>query len=151
MKAPNAATRIGGAWWVLPIQDNEEGGMENRGNVGAIPGKSSFRASGEGSRLHRLAERTAAASAYIAKNYAAKITLAVAAQQCHLSSSQFSRTFRKEHGACFQQYLVRYRIFQACKILASLEVPVKEVAFRVGFTDLCYFRPYFSAACRYAS
>lgn len=87
----------------------------------------------------RLAERTAAASAYIAKNYPAKITAAAAAEQCHLSCSQFSRTFKKEHGACFQQYLIRYRINQACKILASFEVPVKEAAFSVGFTDLCHF------------
>lgn len=47
---------------------------------------------------HRLAHRTAAASAYIVKNYAAKITVAAAADQCHLSCSQFSRTFEKGHG-----------------------------------------------------
>jgi len=87
----------------------------------------------------RRDRRTAPAIALIAANFHERIDLAAAARVCHLSSSHFSRVFKREHGVTFSHYVVQYRIRRACDLLAAPGVSVKEVGFGVGFNDLAYF------------
>ena len=76
---------------------------------------------------------------YIDRNFQKKITLDIAAQICGLSTSQFSRTFKKENRICFQDYLILRRIEQAQIILRSTNNNITEVALSVGFHDHSYF------------
>jgi AraC-like DNA-binding protein len=92
------------------------------------------------------AMRTSGAVSYIAEHYAGRILLSDVAAACRLSSSQFCRTFRKEHQASFGQYLLRYRMARARERLVSSDALVKEVAYEVGFNDLSYFTRSFRRA-----
>lgn len=82
--------------------------------------------------------RTGAALEYVARSYAADITRRAAAEACHLSSSQFSRIFKRDYGVAFRDYLCRYRLARARELLATA-ISVKEVAFGTGFHDISYF------------
>lgn len=83
--------------------------------------------------------RTAPALAHIGAHFQEKIALATLARLCHLSPSQFSRVFRREHGITFSAYLMRLRIDKARELLACPPVLVTQVGFAVGFNDLSYF------------
>ncbi|MEO5659954.1 MAG: DNA-binding response regulator [Polaromonas sp.] len=83
--------------------------------------------------------RTHRAIAHVAEQFFCRISLDQAAALCRLSTSQFCRVFRQEHGVSFGQYLLRYRIDRACERLAGRDALAKEVAYGVGFNDLSYF------------
>lgn len=83
--------------------------------------------------------RTLAAHAFVDTHFAEVVRLAQVADVCHMCTSEFSRTFKKENGHTFSDYLLKYRISRACELLSDLSVPVKTVAFAVGFNDLSYF------------
>lgn len=83
--------------------------------------------------------RTHPAITHVAAQFHHKIALDHVAALCRLSPSQFCRVFRHEQGVSFCQYLLRYRIEQACERLAASDALAKEVAYSVGFNDLSYF------------
>lgn len=84
--------------------------------------------------------KTLAACQFVGIHFAEKVRLAQVADACHMCISEFSRAFKKENGQTFSEYLVRYRITQACALLSSdPAASVKAVAFRVGFNDVSYF------------
>jgi two-component system, response regulator YesN len=84
-------------------------------------------------------QRTGQATAYIENNIDRKIDLYSVAALCHMSTSQFSRVFKREHGVTFCEYLLKNRVDRARDLLAGSSVPVKNVAFSVGFNDVSYF------------
>jgi AraC-like DNA-binding protein len=92
-----------------------------------------------GAREETSKSRTGAAVAYAAQRYRDHVSLEAAADLCHLSVSHFSRLFKREHGESFNQFLVQMRIGHACRLLARSQVPVKQVGYEVGFSDLAYF------------
>lgn len=57
------------------------------------------------------------------------------AAACHFSASQFNRIFRQTMGQSPQQYLVRHRLEIAKRLLAQTDLPLSEIAMRVGFYD----------------
>lgn len=57
------------------------------------------------------------------------------AAACHYSSSQFNRVFRQLMGQTPRQYVVRHRLEVAKRLLAQTELPLTEIAMRVGFYD----------------
>ncbi len=83
--------------------------------------------------------RTYPAISHVAAQFVDKIALDYVADLCRLSTSQFCRVFRHEHGVSFAQYLLRYRIERACERLGHRGALAKEVAYAVGFNDLSYF------------
>lgn len=83
--------------------------------------------------------KTSAACEFVASHFAEVIRLALVADLCHMCTSEFSRWFKKENGHTFSDYLLKYRISRACELLSGRSVPVKTVAYTVGFNDLSYF------------
>jgi len=65
--------------------------------------------------------------------------MATAARLCDLSPFQFSRSFKKENGFTFRDFVVRVRIQRAAELIKQSKVSVTEAAFGVGFNDLSYF------------
>lgn len=61
------------------------------------------------------------------------------AEFCGLSRFQFSRSFHSVFGITFREYLLRFRILEACERLRRGEQAVTEIAFAVGFHDGSYF------------
>ena len=83
--------------------------------------------------------RLAPAVSYVQANYAEKLRLVTAARLCHLSPCQFSRSFKKENGLAFRDFVVRTRIARAAELMKQSRVSVTDAAFFVGFNDLSYF------------
>lgn len=76
---------------------------------------------------------------YINGHYHEKIQLSQVANHCGLSPSQFSRSFKREQGQTFRDFLIQFRIRKARDLLKHPCASVIDVAFAVGFNDHSYF------------
>ena len=63
------------------------------------------------------------------------------------SRSQAIRIFKKEFGTTPYDYLLNNRILQAKTLLRNTNLLVKEIAYRIGFTDEHYFSDFFKRKC----
>jgi AraC-like DNA-binding protein len=81
----------------------------------------------------------APAMTYVEEHFRGKVTSAKAAALCGLSAFQFSRMFRETYAITFQEYLLRFRIREACRLLKNPAAQVADVAMLVGFNDASYF------------
>jgi AraC-like DNA-binding protein len=93
-----------------------------------------------------VAARTAPAVAYTSEHYGEVFTITTVARLCHLSESEFSRSFHREHGVSFRRFLLNYRIAKARDFLAEPHASVSQVAYAVGFNDLSHFGRMFRRA-----
>lgn len=80
---------------------------------------------------------------YINKNLSSPISLNDAASKCNMSISQFTRTFKKETGKTFLDFVTRKRIKQAKYLLKSTNKTMNEIAFEVGMDNSSYFTKVF--------
>lgn len=85
------------------------------------------------------ADRIEEAKSYIQKNLGRKIQERVIAEHCNMSPFRFSRAFRKSTGITFQEYVIRARIKESCRLLENPAVSISDVAYAVGFNDSSYF------------
>jgi AraC-like DNA-binding protein len=76
---------------------------------------------------------------FVQKHFREKIRIADVAEQCGVSAFHFSHEFTETYSLTFQAFVLRYRIFEACKQLRHPNVPVANVAYSVGFNDPSYF------------
>ena len=70
---------------------------------------------------------------YIKKNYSKNITVTELADLLHFSRSYFSTLFKKVTGMSPQQFLVRHRLWLACRTLAYESFSITAVANSVGY------------------
>jgi AraC-like DNA-binding protein len=56
-----------------------------------------------------------------------------------MSSFHFSHEFAETYSLTFQEFVLRFRIFEACRELQHPNIPVTNVAYSVGFNDPSYF------------
>jgi len=76
---------------------------------------------------------------YVEKRFREKISSGEAAGMCKLTPFQFSRVFKETYGMTFQEYVLRYRIREACRLLKNPATEIAEVASLTGFNDPSYF------------
>ena len=76
---------------------------------------------------------------YVRKNYAQKISSDAMARLCGMSTTHFSRAFKQTFNVTFQEFLLKYRIRQACRQLRNPQVSIAEAAYAAGFSDPSYF------------
>lgn len=76
---------------------------------------------------------------FVSQHFHEKFPARDIASYCGLSRFQFSRSFHAVFGITFREYLLRYRIIEACQRLREGAMPVTEIAFAVGFHDGSYF------------
>lgn len=84
-------------------------------------------------------ERLAPAIFFVQQNYSQRISSDTMARICDMSASHFSRAFKKQYNLTFQEFLLRFRVFQACKFLNTPAANIADVAYCVGFSDPSYF------------
>ena len=77
--------------------------------------------------------------AFVTDRYHEKFAASAVAEHCGLSRFQFSRNFHSTFGITFREYLLRFRIREACRRLAAGEQSVTGIAYAVGFHDGSYF------------
>jgi two-component system response regulator YesN len=80
---------------------------------------------------------------YISMNYADHISLREAAKYAFVCSAYLSSSFKRAVGYTFVEYIRRYRIEIAKKLLTSGNASMEEVAARVGIGDAAYFNKLF--------
>ena len=80
---------------------------------------------------------------YLNKNYAENITLDVLADYAGFSRYTLSRMFSRHTGATFIQYLNARRVDMAAEMLSQSDLPVTQVALRVGFGSIATFNRVF--------
>lgn len=76
---------------------------------------------------------------YVQQNLANKITVEDVAKLCSMSKSHFSRTFKKEHGVTFQEFIIQERMNKAVELLKNSDFLVTQVALAVGYCELSNF------------
>ena len=76
---------------------------------------------------------------YIANNYQFALTVKQIADSLGLAPNYLANIFDQVLGISPKQYLISYRIDKACELLLMTDLPVAEIAARVGYTDPFYF------------
>lgn len=84
---------------------------------------------------------------YIAAHYMSGIRLCDVADLMGFSEGHFARTFRKEFGQTFVQYLTDYRIQRSKELLANTGISVDQIACQVGLNSYSYFCTCFKRSC----
>ncbi|MBY6196592.1 helix-turn-helix domain-containing protein [Vibrio hangzhouensis] len=85
-------------------------------------------------------KQTKAMLSYIEENFSTQLREQEVAAYCHLSVSHFSRTFHKQIGKNFRDYICDKRIELAKELLKQdREEQISSIAFKCGFNDLSYF------------
>lgn len=99
-------------------------------------------------RVHEIRQQKRFGYAYrckdfVAKHYKEKIYLADAAEALGISEGYLSRTFRKEEGVTFQQYLLQFRLERAANLLKYSDSTIGEISTYVNFPSQSYFSEQF--------
>lgn len=82
---------------------------------------------------------------YLHENYTQKLTLDRLAAQYNVSKYHLQRLFRRYYGQSPGEYLTRLRLSRAKELLRMTDLPVAEVAYRVGMENPSYFISVFHA------
>lgn len=76
---------------------------------------------------------------YIGEHFKERMTLGMLAKEFHLSEKYVSRYFVENFHIPFSNYVVHLRLSEARKLLETTELPVTDVAFQAGFSNVSYF------------
>ena len=78
--------------------------------------------------------------AYISENYSSpEIGICTVAENVGISEGHLSHVFKKETSYTVNDFITRYRIKAAMKLLADCRNRIYEVADKVGYRDITYF------------
>jgi len=87
-----------------------------------------------------------AAITFLEENYRKDIRLKDIVDKVHLSQSWLYDAFKSATGTSLFDYLTRFRLDAARKLLRESELSVKEISYQVGFHDPNYFSRAFARA-----
>lgn len=76
---------------------------------------------------------------YVATHYAEPLTLSSFARERGYSVPYLSARFKQSVGVGFQQYLIRTRMSEACRLLANTDKKILDIAADVGYSDTNFF------------
>lgn len=76
---------------------------------------------------------------HVEKNTTFNMTLNEAAAHCSLSTSHFSRTFKRIMQVSFKEYLIGKKIAQSTELLRNTELSITDIAYQCEFTDSAYY------------
>lgn len=76
---------------------------------------------------------------YLNEHFTEKISLTELADQLAMSTNYLGQLFKQQFGCTFHEYLNLQRLKQACRLLDSTELSVKEIGFMIGYQSTEYF------------
>ncbi|MCR5107126.1 MAG: helix-turn-helix domain-containing protein [Lachnospiraceae bacterium] len=79
---------------------------------------------------------------FIYGNYA-RINVSDIANYIGINRGYLTTLFKRETGDSLQEYLLRYRLGKACELLLTTELPIQEIARRVGYDNQMTFAKIF--------
>ncbi len=88
-------------------------------------------------------ERIAAVRRHIETHYREPLSLRELARQAGCSVPHFCAEFKRVYGFSALDYAIRLRMAEAVHCLRDVNMPVAEVAMRVGYEDVCHFSKLF--------
>ena len=80
---------------------------------------------------------------YLDKHHSEGLTLASVSEQLNISEYYLAHVFKQEFGIPPMQYVMKRRIGEAQELLMNTELPVAEVADRLGYSSVCHFNAMF--------
>lgn len=83
---------------------------------------------------------------FIHYNYAT-INVGDIVEYIGFTRSYFTTMFKKHVGVSPQEYLMQYRLKQSCHLLATTDLPVQDIAQKVGYENPLTFSRTFKRAC----
>lgn len=89
----------------------------------------------------------ARAKSMLESNSAGKLDIPSLAEELGICHSTLNKLFRELAGVSPQQYRIRCRMEEAKSLLGNTSLPVKEVAFRLGYVNQLYFSNDFKKNC----
>lgn len=90
-------------------------------------------------KLHRAID-------YIDRNLGRDVTLSEMAQTLGMSPHHFAHVFKRTTGLAPHQYLVARRVARAESLLLETDLPITEIAHRVGYANQSHFSTVFHRA-----
>ncbi len=84
-------------------------------------------------------QRLQQAVAHVSKHFGQSLPESQVAQLCQMSPSRFCREFKAAFGVTYVEYVARYRVVQAKRLLNNPSMSIADAAAAVGFTDPSYF------------
>lgn len=94
---------------------------------------------GQSPSLFRENEAIYLAEEFIRRNLGVKFSMDQLSDYCQVSQRTLLKLFRAEHGVTIQEFVLRKRVQEATRLLIKSELSIKEVAQKVGMSDLQYF------------
>jgi len=79
------------------------------------------------------AQQIAGIVAYIHEHYDQELSIEAFAGMMNMSIGHFSRTFKEEVGEKYVEYIAKYRLMKAKKLLLETDLKLDEIAERVGY------------------
>ncbi|MBC8533998.1 helix-turn-helix domain-containing protein [Yeguia hominis] len=76
---------------------------------------------------------------YIETHYGEPVSLEVLSRSANISKSECLRCFKAALQTTPYQYLTGYRLSKAAALLENTDLPITQVADRVGFSQLSHF------------
>jgi len=76
---------------------------------------------------------------YIYDHYADNITLEEVAMVCNISTTYFSRLFKRETGLSFPVFINELRVNKAKDLLIKTDLPIMTISSDIGFEECAYF------------
>ena len=76
---------------------------------------------------------------YLHEQYAQKLTLDTLSARYNISKYHLQRSFQQYFGQSPGEYLIQLRLTRAKELLRATDLPVSEVAYRVGMDNTSYF------------
>lgn len=76
---------------------------------------------------------------YMKTNYMKKILMDDMAKQCNISTSYFSKIFKRETGTNFSTYVNQIRLEKAKELLENTTLPIINISLELGYDDCGYF------------
>lgn len=78
-------------------------------------------------------------------NLAGDVSLSELASECGVSTSHFTRAFRKSFGVAPYQYLIERRVQRSKDLLANSALSLSQIAITCGFSDQSHFTRVFNS------
>jgi AraC-like DNA-binding protein len=76
---------------------------------------------------------------FIHGHYKEKLDLESIAAYVGITSRYLQKLFREKRNTSVIEYLLRYRVEQACKLLVETDAPVQKISLEIGFSDIKNF------------
>lgn len=86
-----------------------------------------------------VASSVLSAQYYISEHFHRKLTIREVAEASFISSHALSLAFRDVTGITFKEYLLLFRVAESKKLLITTNLPIEEIAGRVGYINVNNF------------